>query len=110
MVDFRLSQEQTLLQKRARDFARTEIMPVAAHHDATGDFPTEVVKKAWEAGLLNTKIPESCGGLGLGVFESVLIAEELGFGCTGIATAIEANNLAESSPPAMTSRSASSRR
>ena len=95
MVDFRLSQEQTLLQKLARDFARTEIMPVAAHHDATGDFPTEVVKKAWEAGLLNTKIPESCGGLGLGVFESVLIAEELGFGCTGIATAIEANNLAE---------------
>jgi len=95
MVDFRLSDEQELLRQLARDFARTEIMPVAEHHDATGEFPTEVVRKAWETGLLNTKIPESCGGLGLGVFESVLIAEELGYGCTGIATAIEANNLAE---------------
>ncbi len=95
MVDFRLSEEQQMLQRLARDFAKNEIMPVAAEHDRTGDFPVEVVKKAWEAGLLNTKIPEDCGGLGLGVFESCLIAEELGFGCTGITTAIEANNLAE---------------
>jgi acyl-CoA dehydrogenase len=95
MVDFRLSEEQTMLQRLARDFAKNEIMPVAAEHDRTGEFPVEVVRKAWENGLLNTKIPESCGGLGLGVFESCLIAEELGYGCTGITTAIEANNLAE---------------
>ena len=95
MVDFRLSEEQTMLQRLARDFAKHEIMPVAAEHDRTGEFPVEVVRKAWENGLLNTKIPESCGGLGLGVFESCLIAEELGYGCTGITTAIEANNLAE---------------
>lgn len=95
MVDFRLSEEQQMLLRLARDFAKNEIMPVAAEHDRTGDFPVEVVKKAWEAGLLNTKIPEDCGGLGLGVFESCLIAEELGYGCTGITTAIEANNLAE---------------
>lgn len=95
MVDFTLTEEQELLRQLARDFARTEIIPVAAHHDETGEFPVEVVKKAWEAGLLNTKIPEAYGGLGLGVFESCLIAEELGFGCTGITTAIEANNLAE---------------
>ncbi|MCB0879793.1 MAG: acyl-CoA dehydrogenase family protein [Thermoleophilia bacterium] len=95
MVDFRLSEEQELLRQLARDFAKTEIMPAAAHHDETGEFPTEIVKKAWEAGLLNTKIPEAYGGLGLGVFESCIIAEELGYGCTGITTAIEANNLAE---------------
>jgi len=95
MVDFTLTEEQELLRQLARDFAKNEIMPVAAHHDETGEFPVEVVKKAWEAGLCNTKIPEAYGGLGLGVFESCLIAEELGFGCTGITTAIEANNLAE---------------
>ncbi|MCA9515450.1 MAG: acyl-CoA dehydrogenase family protein, partial [Myxococcales bacterium] len=82
MVDFRLSEEQELLRQLARDFAKTEIMPAAAHHDETGEFPTEIVKKAWEAGLLNTKIPEAYGGLGLGVFESCIIAEELGYGCT----------------------------
>ncbi|TNF22933.1 MAG: acyl-CoA dehydrogenase [Deltaproteobacteria bacterium] len=95
MVDFTLTDEQELLRQLARDFAKNEIMPVAAHHDETGEFPVEVVAKAWEAGLVNTKIPEAYGGLGLGVFESCLIAEELGFGCTGITTAIEANNLAE---------------
>ncbi|MFT7581795.1 MAG: acyl-CoA dehydrogenase [Myxococcota bacterium] len=95
MVDFSLTDEQAMLQQLARDFAVREVLPAAAHHDETGEFPVEVVKKAWEAGLVNTKIPEEYGGLGLGVFESCLIAEELGFGCTGITTAIEANNLAE---------------
>ena len=57
MVDFRLSDEQKQIQLLARDFAKKEIIPVAAHHDETGEFPVEVVKKAWEAGLVNTKIP-----------------------------------------------------
>ncbi|PKN56321.1 MAG: acyl-CoA dehydrogenase [Deltaproteobacteria bacterium HGW-Deltaproteobacteria-14] len=95
MVDFTLTEEQELLRQLSRDFAKNEIIPVAAHHDETGEFPVEVVKKAWENGLCNTKIPEAYGGLGLGVFESCLIAEELGYGCTGITTAIEANNLAQ---------------
>jgi len=95
VVDFRLSDEQKQIQQLARDFTKKEVMAVAAHHDETGEFPVEVVKKAWETGLLNTKIPVEYGGIGLGVFESALIAEELGFGCTGITTAIEANNLAE---------------
>lgn len=95
MVDFRLTEEQQMLQTLARDFTRNEIIPVARHHDETGEFPVEVVKKAWEAGLCNTHIPEDCGGLGLGAFEGCLLAEELGYGCTGISTAIAANDLAE---------------
>ena len=62
MVDFRLSDEQKQIQSLARDFAKKEIIPVAAHHDETGEFPVEVVKKAWEAGLVNTKIPVEYGG------------------------------------------------
>ena len=94
MVDFTLTEEQEMLRQLARDFAKSEVMPVAKHHDETGEFPVAVVKKAWEAGLLNTKVPDAYGGLGLGVFESCLIAEELGYGCTGITTAIEAERLA----------------
>jgi len=95
MVSFRLTDDQKQIQQLARDFAKKEIMPAARHHDESGEFPVEIVKKAWEAGLVNTKIPVDYGGLGLGVFETVLIAEELGYGCTGITTAIEGNNLAE---------------
>ena len=60
----------------------------------TMEFPQPVFEKAWELGLVNTHVPESCGGLGLGCMEGVLIGEELAYGCTGIMTAMEANGLA----------------
>ncbi|EPZ35025.1 hypothetical protein ROZALSC1DRAFT_27534 [Rozella allomycis CSF55] len=44
---------------------------------------------------MNTHISQEYGGLGLGVLDGCIITEELAFGCTGINTAIEANNLAE---------------
>lgn len=95
MVDFSLSEEQTMLRDLARDFTAKVIMPAATHHDETGEFPLEVCKKAWETGLMNTHIPEAYGGMGLGSFDGVLIAEECGYGCSGITTAMEANNLAQ---------------
>src|SRR5512144_211462 len=95
MPDFTLTDEQTQIRDLARDFARQEIAPAAAHHDKTGEFPREVCRKAWELGLMNTHIPEAYGGSGLGVFEGCLIAEEVAAACTGIGTAMEANTLAE---------------
>jgi len=70
-------------------------MPVAAEYDRTMAFPRPIFDKAWELGLVNTHIPEECGGLGLGCLEGVIIGEELAYGCTGIMTAMEANGLAE---------------
>ncbi|MCC7430303.1 acyl-CoA dehydrogenase family protein [bacterium] len=90
-----LSEEQQQIQDLARDFAQNEILPKAAHHDRTGEYPLEIIKKAWEIGLTNVHIPESCGGMGFGVLEDSIISEELGAACTGISTAIEANSLAE---------------
>ncbi len=94
-ISFDLAPEQKDLQKLAREFAKNVIRPVASHHDETGEWPAETLKKAWECGLLNIHIPESCGGLGLGTFDGCLIDEELGWGCTGIATAMTANSLAQ---------------
>ncbi|KAI8576954.1 hypothetical protein K450DRAFT_302327 [Umbelopsis ramanniana AG] len=92
---FALSEEQKSFQDLARKFALDEIIPVAAEHDRTGKYPTEVIKKAWELGLVNTHIPAEYGGLGLGVLDGAIVTEELAFGCSGIQTAIEANGLAE---------------
>ncbi|KAI9164375.1 hypothetical protein H9P43_008214 [Blastocladiella emersonii ATCC 22665] len=94
-VSFVLSETQREFQELARKFAAEEIIPKAAHHDRTGEFPKEIIKKAWELGLVNIHIPEAYGGLGLGVFDGALISEELAFGCTGVQTAIEANGLAQ---------------
>lgn len=94
-MDFQLSQEQEQIRRLAKDFAVKEIVPKSAHHDETGEFPRQICQKAWESGLMNTHIPEEFGGPGLGVLEGCLIAEEIGAACTGIGTAMEANNLAE---------------
>jgi acyl-CoA dehydrogenase len=95
-ISFSLSEEQKELQELARSFTAKEIIPNAAHHDRTGEYPTEILKKAWEVGLLNTHIPAEYGGLGLGVLDCALISEEMAFGCSGIQTAAEANGLAVS--------------
>ncbi len=94
MIDFSLTEEQQALQELARKFAREEMAPKAAHHDETGEFPREIAKKAWELGLMNTHVPPEYGGLGLGTLDGCIITEELAWGCTGIATAMEANALA----------------
>ena len=95
MVDFELTDEQKQLQDLAREFAANEIVPKASHHDQTGEFPREICRKAWDLGLMNTHVPEAYGGMGLGVLDGAVIAEEIAWGCTGIGTAMEANTLAE---------------
>jgi acyl-CoA dehydrogenase len=92
-VSFELSDEQKMLQKMARDFAAQTIIPVAAHHDETGTFPIEVIRKGRELGLVNLNIPLEYGGPGATVFEECLVAEELAYGCSGISTAMSVNNL-----------------
>jgi len=94
MIDFSLSDDQKQLQELARKFAKEEIIPKAAYHDESGEFPKEISKKAWELGLMNTHVPQEYGGLGLGVLDGCIITEELAYGCTGVCTAMEANTLA----------------
>ncbi|KAI9225552.1 MAG: acyl-CoA dehydrogenase/oxidase [Piptocephalis tieghemiana] len=92
---FQLSESQQQIQDMARQFTRDVIIPAAPHHDVTGEYPEDIIKQAWELGLVNTHIEEEYGGSGLSVMDSAIISEELAYGCSGIQTAIEANNLAE---------------
>jgi acyl-CoA dehydrogenase len=94
VVDFTLTDEQRALREMAHDFAANEIRPVAWEYDRDGSWPEEVLKKAWELGLMNSHIPEEYGGPGVNYLEGALIEEELGWGCSGIATSIAANGLA----------------
>ncbi|MDQ3366453.1 MAG: acyl-CoA dehydrogenase family protein [Myxococcota bacterium] len=92
-MDFRLTEEQDALVQTAREFTRKEIIPKAAHHDETGEFPKEILKRAWETGLMNVEIPEPYGGLGGSCVDNCLVQEEVSFGCSGINTSMAANSL-----------------
>src|SRR5262245_36692148 len=93
-VSFELTEEQKMLQKMARDFAATGLIPAAEHYDHTAEFPAEIVKKAYGLGLTILNVPEEYGGAGANVLEECLVGEELGYGCSGMGTAISVNNLA----------------
>ena len=92
-MDFRLDDELLSLQRTARRFAEEEIMPIAAAHDVSGEFPREVMRKAWELGLANTFIPELYGGVGLSVLGACVSVEETARGCSGITTSLISNDL-----------------
>jgi acyl-CoA dehydrogenase len=94
MIDFSLTDEQWALRELAHDFAEKEIRPVAWAYDREGTWPQAVIEKAWELGLMNAHIPEEYGGAGAAFIDDVLIAEEFGWGCSGIGTPISCNGLA----------------
>jgi acyl-CoA dehydrogenase len=88
MLDFTLTPEQTALQEKARRFALEEILPVAWHYDKKDETPMPILRKAFDAGIMNTDIPKAYGGQGLGLVESALITEEIAAACSGLATSI----------------------
>lgn len=92
-VNFQLTDDQQMLVKMARDFTKEEIIPVAEEHDHHAKFPLDIFHKAFDLGIVNMNIPDAYGGVGASVFEECLVAEELGYGCTGIQTSISTNNL-----------------
>lgn len=92
---FELTDQQKEFQQLARRFAQEEIIPVAPAYDKSGEYPFPIIKKAWELGLFNGHIPQEYGGMGLSIFDSCLITEELAYGCTGMQTAMEANSLGQ---------------
>ncbi|XP_015174225.1 PREDICTED: probable medium-chain specific acyl-CoA dehydrogenase, mitochondrial [Polistes dominula] len=93
--NFALNDTQKEMQELARKFTREEIIPVAAKYDKTGEYPWDIVKKAWSLGLLNGHIPHDLGGLEQNIFDGCLIVEEISYGCSGIATAIETTSLGQ---------------
>ena len=92
-MDLSFTEEQEALVATAREFTRKEIIPKAAHHDETGEFPRDILKRAWETGLMNIEIPEAYGGLGGSCLDNCLVQEEVSFGCSGINTSMAANSL-----------------
>ena len=94
MVDFKLSPQEEELQNKVREFTFKYITPVAAEWEAKGEYPMEVIQKAYEWGLMNLHVPKEADGPGRSLFEETLVSEATGYGCAGMATSIMCNNLA----------------
>lgn len=73
-----MTEERLELLALARQFSQDVVLPIANELDPVeGKFPSELIKQMGEMGFFGILIPEEYGGLGLGVFEYCLVAEEL---------------------------------
>jgi len=89
-ISFELTEEQRELQVLAHEFAERELRPIAGECDARHDFPAALLEKAARAGLTAYAVPKSYGGGGVDAVTAALIAEELSWGCAGLAGTIQA--------------------
>ena len=74
---FELTDEQRALRDTVREFAESEIAPHAAEWDQAHRFPTDVVRRLGELGVMGVAFPEEYGGLGAGAVAMAVVVEEL---------------------------------
>ncbi len=94
MIGFDLTLEQKELQEKARRFAREVIQPVAARLDREGEFPLDIMQKAYAEGFFTPLIPREYGGGGRGVLDTCILSEELAWADMGIFVSIFVSTLA----------------
>ncbi|MDU1910899.1 acyl-CoA dehydrogenase family protein [Fusobacterium sp.] len=74
---FKTTEDHENLRMKIREFAETEVKPIAFMLDKENEFPTEAVKKLGEMGILGTPFPKEYGGAGLDTLSYAIAVEEL---------------------------------
>ncbi len=88
-----MTETRRMIQSSARVFSMKEVLPIANELDKIkGDIPMSLRDQMGELGYFGIRIPEEYGGLGLGVFEYVLVTEELARGWMSVASIIARGN------------------
>lgn len=85
-------EEQRLLHQTVRAFAREVLRPLAPTWDRENRFPTEIVPRLAELGLLGMTIPAACGGSDLPATAVATAIEALAWGDGGVALSVAAHN------------------
>ncbi len=91
-MDFRLNEEQEMIQAAAREFAQNEIVPIAAEFDERSVFPVETIRKAGELGFMGVEVPEEYGGSGFDTISYALVIEEISAADAAHGTIVSVNN------------------
>ena len=90
-MDFVLSKEHQLLRKMYRDFAETEVKPLAEELDEEERFPMETVEKMAKLGMMGVYFPKKYGGAGADVLAYAMCVEELAKVCGTTAVVVSAH-------------------
>jgi len=90
-MEFQLTEQQIMIRDMVREFAETEVKPIAKEIDETHTFPVENVQKMKEMGLQGLPYPEEYDGAGAGNVAYVLALEELAKCCASTSVILSAS-------------------
>jgi alkylation response protein AidB-like acyl-CoA dehydrogenase len=91
-MHFQLSEEHLMIQKAARDFARTECLPGVIERDEHQKFPKEQVLKLAELGFMGMMVDPAYGGSGMDTLSYVLAMEEISKVDASVSVCMSVNN------------------
>lgn len=91
-MDFKLTEEQKMIQDMARKFALEEVQPKAAELDETATFPKVHLPKMAELGFLGMMVDPKYGGSGLDTVSYVLALEQISYACASTGVTMSVNN------------------
>lgn len=92
MTESAVAENQAMISKMIRDFAKKEIEPNKMHWDETQEFPIPLFKKLGELGLMGVIVPTEYGGSGFGYEEYVTVIEEISKVDGSIGLSVAAHN------------------
>src|SRR5207247_8990163 len=99
-MDFRLTDEQKLIQETARKFVDAELVPHVRQWEEKGEIPRSFYGKMADLGFLGAPVPEKYGGAGMDYVAFMLLVEELSRGSSSVRTTGSAQtSLSETSLP-----------
>lgn len=90
-MDFKLSKEEQLIRKAAKDFAEKMIEPRIEEIDRTNVMPQEIIEGLGELGMFGIPLPAEYGGGEAGHLSYVMALEQLSKYCPGIGMIISVN-------------------
>ncbi|MFN8559508.1 MAG: acyl-CoA dehydrogenase family protein [Dehalococcoidia bacterium] len=87
-MDFSLTEEQLLLQRTVREFARQELLPRYRAWDRSGAFPADLWRQMGTMGLTGARVPEDWGGQSLSAVTTGIAVEEVARGDFNLSYAV----------------------
>jgi acyl-CoA dehydrogenase len=88
LIDFLLTQPQREMRAALRAFARDRIAPLASSADREASTPLDLCREFWGSGWLERFLPRKSGEREPYLVDGCIMAEELAYGCAGIASVI----------------------
>ena len=90
-MNFELSEEQLLIQGMVKEFAASDVAPIAAEIDREHRFPEELLPRLAELGLMGVPFAEEVGGAGADYVSYTIVLAELARVCASTSVIVSSH-------------------